>query len=140
MVWLDLPRATVMRPVVTRTLRRRVRRTPLWNGIVEPPLWPFLTDGEHVVRWAWNTHAKTAVKVEAVAARRPDLPVVRLGSRPKPPPGWPGCPEPGWGGPGSHRNRPRTRLKSDALPGPAGQTEGRPTEYCGVAELPGAPS
>lgn len=83
MVWLDLPRATVMRQVVTRTLRRRIRRIPLWNGNVEPPLWTFLTDREHIVRWAWTTHAKTAAKIEVVAARRPDLPVVALRSRPE---------------------------------------------------------
>ena len=31
-VWLDLPRRTVMRQVVWRTLRRAVTRQELWNG------------------------------------------------------------------------------------------------------------
>ena len=43
MVWLDLPRATVMRQVTARTLRRRLTRQELWNGNVEPPLRTILT-------------------------------------------------------------------------------------------------
>jgi hypothetical protein len=35
--WLDLPRRTVMRQVVLRTLRRRWRQEVLWNGNVEQP-------------------------------------------------------------------------------------------------------
>ncbi|MEU8168312.1 AAA family ATPase [Micromonospora sp. NPDC049004] len=80
LVWLDLPKVTVMRQVVRRTAVRRLRRRRLWNGNVEPPLWTLFTDPEHIVRWAWNTHSHTAVRIEALAARRPDLPVVRLRS------------------------------------------------------------
>ncbi len=35
-VWLDLPRRTVMRQVVWRTVRRAVTRQELWNGNREP--------------------------------------------------------------------------------------------------------
>ena len=35
-VWLDLPRRTVMRQVIWRTLRRAVTRQELWNGNREP--------------------------------------------------------------------------------------------------------
>lgn len=77
MVWLDLPRRTVMRQVIRRTLRRRLRREKLWNGNVEPPLWTFVTDPEHIVRWAWKSHSWTA---DRIAELRPDLPVVRLTS------------------------------------------------------------
>lgn len=77
-VWLALPRRTVMRRVVARTLRRRFRRIELWNGNLEPPLWTFLTDPEHIVRWAWRTHGTYPGRVAAVAQRRPELPVVRL--------------------------------------------------------------
>ncbi|WP_448614449.1 hypothetical protein [Modestobacter sp. URMC 112] len=80
-VWLDLPRATVMWQVVSRTVRRRVRRTELWNGNVEPPLRTFLTDRDHIVRWAWRTHAATRDRVLALARQRPGLPIVRLRSR-----------------------------------------------------------
>ena len=41
-VWLDLPRRTVMRRVIWRTLRRIGGRVELWNGNVEPPLWTLL--------------------------------------------------------------------------------------------------
>jgi adenylate kinase family enzyme len=77
LVWLDLPRRTVLRQVVVRTWRRRRHRTALWNGNVEPPLRTFLTDPDHIVRWAWRTHASTAQRVADV---RGDLTVVRLGS------------------------------------------------------------
>ena len=81
LVWLDLPRRTVMRQVVARTVRRRLRRERLWNDNVEAPLWTVLTDHDHIVRWAWSTHAKTAIRVEELMRTRPDLPVVRIRSR-----------------------------------------------------------
>ncbi|MEV6599958.1 AAA family ATPase [Actinoplanes sp. NPDC051346] len=78
LVWLDLPRKTVMRQLIRRTLVRRLRRQQLWNGNVEPPLRTVLTDPEHIVRWAWNTHSRTAVRIEQLVARRPELSIVRL--------------------------------------------------------------
>ncbi|MEU4237075.1 AAA family ATPase [Actinoplanes sp. NPDC026619] len=81
LIWLDLPRTTVMRQVVRRTLLRRLRRQQLWNGNVEPPLRTILTDPDHIVRWAWNTHGRTAGRVEELSARRGDLPIVRLRRR-----------------------------------------------------------
>jgi len=80
LVWLDLPRATVMRQVTRRTLRRRLRREQLWNGNIEPSLWTFFTDDEHIVRWAWRTHGTTASRIAGVLQDRPELPVVRLTS------------------------------------------------------------
>jgi adenylate kinase family enzyme len=81
LVWLDLPRWRVMRQHVRRTLRRRLRRVELWNGNVEPPLWTILVDRDHIVRWAWRTHPKTAARVLTVLAS-PEAPtVVRLCSR-----------------------------------------------------------
>lgn len=76
LVWLDLPKSVVMRQVVRRTLVRRLRRQHLWNGNVEPPLRTFFSDSEHIVRWAWATHHKTAVRVTGLLQQRPDLPVV----------------------------------------------------------------
>jgi adenylate kinase family enzyme len=81
LVWLDLPHRTVMRQVIVRTVRRRLRREELWNGNTEGPLHTFFTDRDHIVRWAWTQHARTAEKVTAVHAQRPDLTVVRLRSR-----------------------------------------------------------
>ncbi len=77
-VWLDLPRALVTRQVVLRTLHRRVRRQVLWNGNLEPPLWTVFRDQDHVVRWAWRTHKKSAERVATLHHRRPDLPIVRF--------------------------------------------------------------
>jgi adenylate kinase family enzyme len=81
LVWLDLPRSRVMRQVVRRTVWRRVRRQRLWNGNVEPPLRTVLTDPEHIVRWAWQTHPTTAERVRSLMVERPGLAVVRLRSR-----------------------------------------------------------
>lgn len=81
LVWIDLPRRTVMRRVIVRTLRRRLRGEKLWNGNVEGPLRTIFTDPEHIIRWAWTQHARTTEKVLSVHERRPELPIVRLRSR-----------------------------------------------------------
>lgn len=44
LVWLDLPRWRVFAQLVARTVRRRLRRTVLWNGNLEPPLWTVFVD------------------------------------------------------------------------------------------------
>jgi adenylate kinase family enzyme len=77
MVWLDHPRALAMTRVIRRTVRRRLRRERLWNGNVEPPLWTFFTDSEHIVRWAWRGHGRQAERMRRllVASR---LAIVRL--------------------------------------------------------------
>jgi hypothetical protein len=80
LVWLDLPRAVVLRRVVRRTLARRLTRAEILNGNVEPPLHRFFTDPDHIVRWSFRTHPRTAQLVGDARARRPDLPVVRLRS------------------------------------------------------------
>jgi len=81
LVWLDLTRAAVMRQIVPRTLRRRLRRVELWNGNVEPPLWTLLTDRDHILRWSWRTHPKTAARVHQVLASTDRPTVVRLRNR-----------------------------------------------------------
>jgi hypothetical protein len=80
-VWLDLPRAVVMRQVIWRTVRRRVRRIELWNGNYEPPLRAFFTDPDHIVRWAWRMHPRDRYRVAALRAQLPTLTVVQLRSR-----------------------------------------------------------
>ncbi|MFI5937836.1 hypothetical protein [Actinoplanes sp. NPDC051494] len=47
-----------MKQIIDRTVRRQVRREVLWNGNVESPLWTIFTDRQHMVRWAWSTHAR----------------------------------------------------------------------------------
>src|SRR6266851_5886015 len=58
-VWLDLPRRTVMRQVVARTLRRVIRSEELWNGNREPlrNLWAW-DPHTSIIRWAWTQHDK----------------------------------------------------------------------------------
>lgn len=81
LVWLDLPFARVTLPrLLRRTLRRRRRREVLWNGNVEPPLWTMLRDRDHVVRYAVTGRRKYLLKIPALAAELPDLPIVRLRS------------------------------------------------------------
>jgi adenylate kinase family enzyme len=58
-VWLDLPRRTVMRRLGWRTLRRVVLRTELWNGNREPLRNLFSRDPEQsVIAWSWYKHAE----------------------------------------------------------------------------------
>jgi adenylate kinase family enzyme len=68
-VWLDLPRRTVMRQVVWRTLRRAVTRQELWNGNRES-LRNFLSwaPEESIISWAWHNHAKYQDRYGAAAA------------------------------------------------------------------------
>ena len=80
-MWLDFSRLRVMSQIVPRTVRRRLCRVELWNGNLEPPLWTIFTDRDHIVRWAWRTHPKTAARGRAVLASQDGPPVVRLRTR-----------------------------------------------------------
>jgi adenylate kinase family enzyme len=82
-VWLDLPRRTVMRQVIGRTLRRTVRRDELWNGNREPLRNLYSWDPhKSVIRWSWTQHAKYRQRfAEAMSSPRFDhLDFVRLTS------------------------------------------------------------
>jgi adenylate kinase family enzyme len=78
LVWLDLPRAVVMRQIARRTLMRRLRRVRLYGGNVEPPMRTIFTDPGYVVRWAWTTHHQSAVRINALLEEDPCRTVVRL--------------------------------------------------------------
>ncbi|MBW8172168.1 AAA family ATPase [Ornithinimicrobium sp. Arc0846-15] len=80
MVWLDLPRSTVMRQLGVRTLSRQIRRTELEAGNTEPPLHTVLTEPNHMLRWAWRIHHQPALRMAALSVERPTLPIVRLTS------------------------------------------------------------
>lgn len=75
-VWLDLERPVIMRRVIVRTFSRLLRRVELWNGNRER--WRDLTGAGHPIRWAWAQHADRRARTEAVAARHPDVHVIRL--------------------------------------------------------------
>lgn len=76
-VWLDLPRSTVMWQVTRRTVRRIVGRQELWNGNREPlrNLWPGSSDS--IIRWSWTQHAKYQNRYAAAMAS-PSLGHVRF--------------------------------------------------------------
>lgn len=82
LVWLDLPFARVTLPrVVRRTITRRARREPLWNGNVEPPLWTIFTDPEHIIRWAISTRRRYRRSIPELEGLHPQLVIVRLRSQ-----------------------------------------------------------
>jgi adenylate kinase family enzyme len=57
-VWLDLPRRTVMRQIVWRTIRRVALRVELWNGNRER--WANVVSrhpDESIIAWAWHKHS-----------------------------------------------------------------------------------
>jgi len=81
-VWLDLSflRMTLPR-VVSRTVRRRLRREELWNGNLEPPFRTFLTNRDHIVRWAWRRRHHYDQLVPSLEGTHPHLAIVRLRSQ-----------------------------------------------------------
>jgi adenylate kinase family enzyme len=78
-VWLDLPRRTVMRQVVQRTARRWLRREQLWGGNRES-LRKTLLSRDSVVWWAWSTHARRRTEY-GQALRSVPFRVIHLRSR-----------------------------------------------------------
>lgn len=80
LVWLDYPRSLVMWRVISRTIRRWATREELWNGNRERNLWRSFTDKEGIVRWAWQTHSMTAVRVRELEAAGAGPTIVRLHS------------------------------------------------------------
>jgi adenylate kinase family enzyme len=83
-VWLDLPRRTVILQVTLRSLRRVVRREQLWNGNRES-VRTLLTWDPHlsVIRWAWAQHGKYRGRFASAmaSAELSHLQFVRVGSR-----------------------------------------------------------
>jgi adenylate kinase family enzyme len=68
-IWLDLPRRTVMRRIVFRTLRRVGGRVELWNGNRERWRNFFtLDEQESVIAWAWKTHGSRRERYAAAFA------------------------------------------------------------------------
>ncbi|MFH8250871.1 toxin [Microbacterium sp. B2969] len=59
-VWLDHPRAVVMRRIVSRTLRRGILRQELWHGNRErPSTWIRLDPDQNIMLWTWTQHAES---------------------------------------------------------------------------------
>ena len=81
-IWLDLPRRTVMRQVILRTLRRIITRQELWNGNRETFRNAFF-EKESIILWAWTQYPRTRAKYIAAMAdpQWTRLNFVRLKSR-----------------------------------------------------------
>ena len=82
--WLDLPRGTVMRQIIWRTLRRVAGRQELWNGNRERWRNFFSWDPQQsVISWAWHKHAQYRARYTVAAAdpANAHLRFVRLASR-----------------------------------------------------------
>ena len=75
-IWLDLPRRTIMWRVIRRTVTRLVLRTELWNGNRERLL--DLARPSHPIRWAWSRAESRSRETAKRAARFPRVTVVRL--------------------------------------------------------------
>lgn len=68
-VWLDLPKRTIMRRVVSRTLRRVITREELWDGVTEPWTNLYSLDPEdNIIVWAWTRFDHIRKKYEAATA------------------------------------------------------------------------
>jgi adenylate kinase family enzyme len=68
-VWLDLPKRTVMRRIVWRTLRRIAGRAELWNGNRERWRNFFTWDPEEsVISWAWHKYGPNRERYLAAMA------------------------------------------------------------------------
>lgn len=83
-VVLDLPRYTVMRQVISRTVRRVAFRVKLWNGNRERWRNLFSRDpNESVILWAWHRHSVYRDRYLALAndPRWCHLTFVRIRSR-----------------------------------------------------------
>jgi adenylate kinase family enzyme len=75
-IWLDLPRRTVMWRVVRRSLRRAITQAELWNGNRER--WRDWLQSDHPVRWAWSQFSRRRTQTAERVARHPDVTVIRL--------------------------------------------------------------
>jgi adenylate kinase family enzyme len=83
-VWLDLPRRTIMRQIIWRTLRRVAGRQELWNGNRDRWQNLFTLDPqESIISWAWHKYAEYHVKYAAAASdpASAHLRFIRLTSR-----------------------------------------------------------
>jgi adenylate kinase family enzyme len=64
LVWLDFPKALVMRQVIARSFKRAFSGRDVFPGCRED-VWRTLS-AEAPIRWAWSTHARRAREYAAV--------------------------------------------------------------------------
>jgi adenylate kinase family enzyme len=78
LIWLDLPRSTVMWRVIRRSFRYAITRKLLWNGNRER-FRDWISPG-HPIRWAWAQHGRRKRVVAERIAMHPKITVIRLSS------------------------------------------------------------
>jgi adenylate kinase family enzyme len=81
LVWLDLPLRVTLPRLIARSLRRRIRRTPLWAGNVEAPWWHLFTGQDHVIAWAVRSRKTYRRVIPQLEKKAHHLQVVRLQSQ-----------------------------------------------------------
>jgi adenylate kinase family enzyme len=64
-VWMDTPRAMVMRRVLWRSFNRALSKRELWPGTGNKELFRRWLDPEHPIRWAWDTWAANRARYGA---------------------------------------------------------------------------
>src|SRR5690606_30776808 len=79
-LWLDYPYRVVRSRLIRRTWKRRILRTTLWNGNVEPNLWHALTvrGDENILDWQYRTRYKWIDRMPQIETEHPHLTIVRL--------------------------------------------------------------
>lgn len=75
-IWLDLPRCTVMWRVVRRSIVRAVTRRPLWNGNREG--FRDWLRSDHPIWWAWSQFRRRRAETVERAAHHSTMTVIRL--------------------------------------------------------------
>jgi adenylate kinase family enzyme len=83
-VWVDLPRAAVMRQVMWRTVKRGVLRQELWNGNRESLRDMFRWDPyKSIIRWSWTSYGTVRERCQAAMSdgRSQHLEFIRLRSQ-----------------------------------------------------------
>jgi adenylate kinase family enzyme len=78
LVWLDLPRSTVMRQVIRRSLVRAVTRRELCSGNRES--FRDWLSPDHPIRWAWQQHTRKHRDAARRIAEHPEVTMIRLTS------------------------------------------------------------
>ena len=66
LVWLDYPRALIMRRVLRRSLTRALSRRELWAGSGNREEFRRWLDRDHPIRWAWDTFEARRARYQAL--------------------------------------------------------------------------
>ncbi|HVK21016.1 MAG TPA: adenylate kinase [Actinokineospora sp.] len=75
-LWLDLPRRTVMRRVIRRSLSRAITGRELFNGNREH--FRDWLEPDHPIRWAWSRHGLTSTDTSERLAAHPEIKAIRF--------------------------------------------------------------